>query len=78
MLRTSFPDPISAMNARNRPTESQIRWLAGVLGKELWEQLATDAEFQSAVADSMEAARRVGLRKLAERERLQMSGAGDW
>lgn len=59
--------------SNHRPTEEQIRWLAAVLGRELWSELADDTAFQSALNESMAAARRIGLQRLAEKERLQIS-----
>lgn len=52
-----------------RPTESQKRWLAGIFGQELWSELCAKAEFHEALETSIDVARRIGLRHLAEKER---------
>jgi hypothetical protein len=51
-----------------RPTEAQKRWLAGVFGSEVWEELCGRADFRAALETSVDLARRVGLRYLAEKE----------
>jgi len=62
------------MNDGTHPTREQQEWLAGVLGQEAWVELQQKSEFNRALESSLGAARRIGLRHIAARER---AGSGE-
>ncbi len=61
----------------SRPTEAQKRWLAGIFGQEVWRELCAKTEFVQALDTSIELARRLALRHLADKELYQRKSCID-
>lgn len=57
------------MSPTNKPTAAQISWLASVFGPEVWRELSIKSDFLNALDTSIEKARRIALRHLADKER---------
>jgi hypothetical protein len=58
----------NTMSDGTHPTSEQQAWLAGVLGRETWEELRRRGDFNRALASSLGLARRIGLQHLAAKE----------
>ncbi len=57
------------MSDGTQPTLEQKEWLAGVLGPQVWGELKDRPDFQAALGVSLEEARRIALRHMADRSR---------
>jgi hypothetical protein len=57
-----------------RPTEQQKLRLAGLFGCDEWRELCSIAEFARALDTSLDQARRIALRHLADKELLRRRG----
>jgi len=59
---------VETMSDGSNPTEEQKNWLAGVLGREVWNELRNVPEFQKALNASLGKARQIALQHLASKE----------
>ena len=59
----------SVMSQSSKPTAAQISWLASIFGPEVWRELSIKSDFINALDTSIEKARRIALRHLADKAR---------
>ena len=67
----------SPVKSVSRPTEAQKMWLARIFGEDVWTELCGKAEFLQALETSIEMARRIALRHLADKELYQRKSCID-